>query len=140
MLNSGRPQASTVGEWMVVSPHVIEHDATLGDAARMMAEHAVRHLPVVRGGRPVGVLSDRDVAAVQALSLGAADRVRVEEAMTPVPYAVPPGMPLQRVAKMMARHRYGCALVTDENDQRVLGVFTLTDALRALAALLDPPK
>ncbi len=129
--------APKVRDWMVASPQVIEHDATLAEAAKMMGEHAVRHLPVVRGGKPVGVLSDRDVAAVQAISGGHAEGVRVAEAMTPVPYAVPPGMPLQRVAQMMVRHGYGCALVTDERDQRVLGVFTLTDALRALAAVLD---
>jgi acetoin utilization protein AcuB len=116
---------------------VIAYDATVAEAGRMMAEHAVRHLPVLRDGLPVGVLSDRDIAAVRSISGGDADGVRVAEAMTPVPYAVPPSMPLQRVARMMAQHRYGCAIVTDDQSDRVLGVFTITDALKALATILE---
>jgi acetoin utilization protein AcuB len=124
---------------MAPSPYVVEHDATLAHAAKLMTEHAVRHLPVVRFGLVVGLVSERDLHAVQGLSGGDADRVKVAEAMTPVPYAVPPEMPLRLVARTMAEQRYGCALVTDDETHRVLGVFTLTDALHALATILEEP-
>jgi len=122
---------------MTACPHVIAHDATLAEARALMGEYGIRHLPVVRDGQPVGMLSDRDVAQVQALSPDDADHARVVEAMTPVPYAVPPEMALRRVVEMMARHGYGSTIVTDDTDRRVLGVFTSTDALTALATLLD---
>jgi len=134
--NSGTP---TVGQWMTSCPITVEEDACLDAAGRLMGEHGVRHLPVVRDGRPVGVLSERDVAAVEALTPQSPDTVRVGEAMTPIPYAVPPDMALSRVVRMMQEHRYGCAIVTDPKDDKVLGVFTTTDALRALGSMLAPP-
>jgi len=122
---------------MVLSPYVVAFDQTLAEAHRLMGEHAVRHLPVMRDGHPVGLLSQRDITAVLGVSGQNACHVHVAEAMTPVPYAVPPGMPLQRVVRMMAQHHYGCAVVTDDATERVLGVFTITDALNVLAELLD---
>lgn len=122
---------------MVLSPYVVGFDATIAEAEGLMAEHAIRHLPVVRDGRPVGVLSERDIMAVHGISGGNAGHVRVAEAMTPVPYAVPPSMPLQRVVRMMAQHYYGCVIVTDDASERVLGVFTITDALNVLAEILE---
>ncbi|MGD8858458.1 MAG: CBS domain-containing protein [Myxococcales bacterium] len=123
----------TVGAWMTPCPVTVAFDASLAEAAELMGEHAVRHLPVVRDGHAVGVLSDRDIAAVESLPIQGDREVRVAEAMTPVPYAVPASMALSRVARMMARQHYGCAVVTGADDDRVLGVFTVTDALRALA-------
>jgi CBS domain-containing protein len=39
----------------------VEHDATVADAARAMADAQIRHLAVTRGGAVVGVVSVRDV-------------------------------------------------------------------------------
>ncbi len=42
---------------------------TAQDAALLMLRHAIRHVPVVRGGRVVGLVSERDLFAMQRLSL-----------------------------------------------------------------------
>ena len=44
----------------------IEPEAPLGDAARLMVEHAVAHLIVVAGERPIGVISTLDIAGAAA--------------------------------------------------------------------------
>jgi acetoin utilization protein AcuB len=128
--------ALTVGACMTPSPLTIRFDQTLSEAARVMGENAVRHLPVLRDGAIVGVLSDRDIAIVESLGAVRPDAIRVAEAMTPGPYCVLPDMLLGRVVTMMARHKYGCAIVTEEPGNRVLGVFTVTDGLRLLDRLL----
>src|SRR5690606_2550104 len=46
---------------VTADPLTIEADATVGDALDMLWSLDVRHLPVVRGGKVVGMLSDRDV-------------------------------------------------------------------------------
>jgi CBS domain-containing protein len=46
---------------MTAAPEVPGPDSELADAARVMLELGVRHLPIMRGGRLVGVLSMRDV-------------------------------------------------------------------------------
>lgn len=79
----------------------------------------------------MGILSDRDLAFVENLRDVDAAKVRVEEAMTATPYCVKKTARLGDVAREMAEHRYGSAVVM-ENDH-VVGVFTTVDALRALA-------
>ena len=54
--------------------------------------------------------------------------------MTPDPYKVSAGTPLAEVAAAMAERRIGSALVVD-GDDRLLGIFTDTDALVAVARL-----
>ncbi|MDI1479427.1 CBS domain-containing protein [Polyangium sp. y55x31] len=125
----------TVSDYMTRSPHSIGFDQTLVQAHKLMREHHIRHLPVLRGGRLVGMLSERDLAFVEALRDVDPQKLRVEEAMTPLPFTVAPDALLAGVSREMAEHRYGAAVVMREG--HVIGVFTTTDALRALADALD---
>lgn len=56
------PSSCTVGD--VCSPELVTvtPDMDPGDAVRLMSRHAVRRLPVVQDGKPVGVLSIGDLA------------------------------------------------------------------------------
>jgi CBS domain-containing protein len=55
---------------VMVSPvHALDASATAGDAAVLMSRHAIRHVPVTRGGRVVGIVTERDLFALQKLSL-----------------------------------------------------------------------
>lgn len=59
---------------MTPGPHSIEESATVFDAALLMARHAIRHLPVTRGGELVGVISERDLFAAQRAGMREAGR------------------------------------------------------------------
>ena len=131
---SSTPQTPRIADYMTRSPHSIGADQTVGFARTLMRGHKIRHLPVLRGGTLVGVLSDRDVYWVETLKDAEGDRLPVEDAMTPMPYAVPPDAPLAAVAREMAERKYGSAVVMEHD--KVIGVFTTTDALAALAAIL----
>lgn len=61
----GVVEAETVGEVMSTDPVVIFPEATVTEAARMMAHHHVKRLPVVdESGKLVGIVSRADVVAV----------------------------------------------------------------------------
>jgi acetoin utilization protein AcuB len=126
----------TVGDYMSQTPHSIGVDQSLLDAGRRMHQLAVRHLPVLDGGKLVGILSERDIALVESLDLVNPADVRVEEAMSAEPYSVSHETPLREVASIMAERKYGTAVVLD--GQRLVGLLTTTDTLRALAAVLAP--
>ena len=134
----GRRRDPMVGEFMTEAPHSIGVDQTLSTAHAMMRAHHIRHLPVLRAGKLVGLLSQRDLYLVETLREVDPRTLMVEEAMSENAYAVTPRASLSRVAKEMAEKKYGCAVVMDEDD--VVGIFTSVDALRALAALLRPVK
>jgi len=58
--------ALTVAEVMTEEVVTTTADVSLHDAARVMAQHWIRHLPVVDGDRVVGMLSQRDIMGVFA--------------------------------------------------------------------------
>jgi CBS domain-containing protein len=59
----GRDAESTkVGDIATTGVEAIEPDASVDDALRMMREHDIRRLPVVKNGRPVGIVSLGDLA------------------------------------------------------------------------------
>ncbi len=119
-------------------PHSIGVDQSLADAAHRMHQLAVRHLPVLDGGRLVGILSDRDVSLVESLDGVDPKEVSVEQAMTAEPYAVERDTPLREVAAAMSEKRIGTAVVM--KGERLDGLLTTTDALRALAEVLAPAR
>ena len=123
--------APAIAEFMTPSPHSIGRDQSLAAAHRLMREHRIRHLPVLDGGKLVGVISDRDLHLAETLKDVDAERVPVEDAMSPTPYAVPPTAPLAEVAREMAGQKIGSSVVME--GKKIVGVFTVTDALRALA-------
>ncbi len=49
--------------------HTLSVAHTAHDAALLMSRHTVRHVPVTRDGRVVGLVSERDLFAMQRLSL-----------------------------------------------------------------------
>lgn len=125
----------TIQKFMSTSPHAIGQEQTLGVAKRVMSDHHIRHLPVLHGGRLVGVLSNRDIALIEGLAGVDADKVTVEEAMTSSVHSTSPDTPLNEVTKEMAERKYGCTVVVQSG--KVVGIFTTVDACRALSELLE---
>lgn len=123
-----------VSKYMSVGPHTIGQDQTLAVAHEMMRTHKIRHLPVLDGGKLVGMLSERDLALIETLKDVDATKVQVADAMSAQVYHVSPSAPLDEVTAEMAEHKYGCAVVMDNH--KVVGVFTTVDGLTALHDLL----
>ena len=124
----------TIQKHMTTSPHSIGVDQPLSRAHQFMREHAIRHLPVLKGGKLVGMISDRDLHLVESLKGVDPEKVLVEDAMSSIIYCVAPDQPLDEVVSTMAEHKYGSAVVM-QND-KVVGIFTTVDACRTLAELL----
>jgi acetoin utilization protein AcuB len=124
----------TIQKFMTTQPHSIGKEQTMAAAHVMMREYRIRHLPVLTGGKLVGVLSDRDLSLLETLKDVDPKEVLVEDAMTADPYAVEPDAPLDEVVSTMAEHKYGCAVVMQNN--KLVGIFTTVDACRAFAEML----
>lgn len=131
-----------IERFMTRTVHTIGASSSLSEAHRMMNEHAIRHLPVLEAGRLVGMVTQRDLHLIETLQGVQPQEVTVEEAMSQDVYAVAPDTPLQEVARTMAAHKYGSAVVLKEG--RVQGIFTTVDALAALEQVLggteQPPR
>ncbi len=115
---------------MTRQPFTVGREQTLETAHEIMRKKKVRHLPVLEGGKLVGVLSERDLYFLESIAGVDSRKDRVEDAMTPEVYGVTPDAALADVASHMARRRYGCAVVME--GERPIGIFTAVDALRLL--------
>ncbi len=125
----------TVQKFMTYVPKSIGYDQTIAQASEFMRKLHLRHLPVLKGGKLVGILTDRDINLVLGFKDVDATTMKVEEAFTPEPYFTTPTAPLNEVVAQMAEKKYGCALVVDNG--QLVGIFTEIDAYKALAELLE---
>lgn len=123
-----------VRKFMSTAPHTIGFDQTMELAHKVMREHKIRHLPVLRAEKLVGVVSIGDLLLVESLHDVDPKKVTVEEAMTLDPYTVDPETPVDAVVSEMARHKYGSVIIVDNH--HVVGVFTTNDACQAFAEML----
>jgi CBS domain-containing protein len=60
-----RAAEARVRQWMTPDPLTIEPETSIEDAAKIMFEHNFRHLPVVKDGRALGIVSLRVLAKWQ---------------------------------------------------------------------------
>ena len=111
----------------------------------IMTLGGVRHIPVVRGGTLVGVVTERDLLRTSLSQLNAygADArraflggVQIERVMSSPAITIGPDDPVEDAARVMAERKIGCLPVVDEGDHFV-GLVTETDLLRHFAGL--PP-
>jgi CBS domain-containing protein len=63
------PLSTAIGEVMSAPIHTLSTEHTLQDAALLMSRHGVRHVPVTAQGRLINIVSERDLFALQRLSL-----------------------------------------------------------------------
>lgn len=123
----------TVGDFMTFTPCTADEGLSILDAQDRMNANNIRHLLVTRNDHLVGVVSSRDVTFALSLPGVKPDKLTVFQAMTTAPFTCGPKAHLAEVCKEMEAHRYGCAVIVE--DGLVTGIFTTTDALRAVRAL-----
>jgi acetoin utilization protein AcuB len=131
MLNQSNP----IRDYMTPTPKTIGFDQPLEAASVSMRKLNVRHLPVLKAGKLVGIVSERDVNLLLTFASQDALKLPVEEAMSTDPYITSADRPLSEVAKTMAEKKFGSALVMD--GEKVIGIFTAIDALNALSYVLQ---
>jgi len=112
-----------VGELVYRAPITVDAGATLSHARELMVAHKVRHLPVVEGGKLVGMLSDADLGPY----VGYLGNTRVNAAMTPNPTAIAPEADAAVAARVMLEHKVRALPVTD--GETVVGVVSVSDVL-----------
>lgn len=128
---------------MTPFPHSIDVDDSLLRARELMVQLEVRHLPVLKDHRLLGILTDRDIkrALDPDLGLPPKQELFVRDVYVPDPYVVDDLTPLDDVLAHMAEHQLGSVLVTKHG--RLAGIFTSVDACRAYCAhlrMIFPPR
>ncbi len=121
---------SMIGNYMVTAPLTVEPSLNLDIAYKIMRAENIRHLPVVKNDKLLGVVSERDLKA--AMSLPQAFELSMADIMVRDVFVVHLCASLTQVARKMANKKLGSALIVNDENQ-IIGIFTTTDALNILA-------
>ncbi len=123
----------TIEEFTTPDPVTVGPETSVNEVIRIFRECGFRHLPVVKDGRAVGIISDRDI--LLARPMGVSEVLRAKEVMTKSPYSVSIDASLEEIALELSNRKFGSVLVYDRKD-KFYGIFTATDALNALVEIL----
>jgi CBS domain-containing protein len=130
-----------VMEEKVVTISVGDRLSTVED---IMTLGGVRHMPVVRAGRLVGVVSERDLLRASLSSLDPRRQERrafleaidISQVMSSPPVIVDSDATVEEAARIMADNKIGCLPVM--RGEELVGMLTETDLLRYFADLVSP--
>lgn len=122
----------------------LEVSDSLDLASDLMQLGRIRHMPIVAGGRLVGILSQRDLFRAACSSVlhfqPAAERewlakISLQEVMTRPVFTVAPDASLREAVAIMIDKRIGCLPVVEGTE--LAGLLSESDCMRHLARLLE---
>lgn len=122
----------TVGEFMTRELVTVRESDDLALAESLLRLSGIRHLPVVRERRLVGLLTPRDLARSGHAGRPSAREAAVGLAMTAGPATVTPSTSLATAARTMLERKLDCLPVC-EQDGTLLGIVTEADFVRFAA-------
>jgi acetoin utilization protein AcuB len=121
----------------------VQPDTPILEALKMMQREKIRRAPVVRDGKMVGIVSDKDIlnaSASDATTLSMwelnylVSRIQVKDVMTRDVRTVDEDTAIEEAARIMADNKIGGLPVM--RDGRVVGLITETDLFRILLELM----
>ncbi|MCE9670449.1 CBS domain-containing protein [Myxococcus stipitatus] len=126
-----------VGELMTREVVTVKETQNLGKADELLKLHRIRHLPVVRQGKLVGLITHRDLlrAAATHAADPAAQPLWAADIMTRDVTTVTPDTPLRKAVELLLNHKFGCLPVVDA-DGALLGILTEADLVRYARQLI----
>ena len=141
--NWPRRNAMLVEKRMKRDPVTVTPDDSFRHAMTLIRQKGIRHLPVVEGGRLVGIVTDRDIRQTSpspATSLEIhelhylLERVTIREIMTKKVITVTADTPIEEAARLMLAHKIGGLPVL--KDGILVGIITETDILQAFVGVM----
>jgi len=138
------PHRMRVRELMSIDLVTLTEEDTLAHAERCMVQGRIRHLPVVRDGRLVGLVTHRDLLAASFSIFAEVDpgeqrrvfvSVPVVDLMHPSVLTVDPDQTVAEAARLLLENKFGCLPVVS-GEGKLIGMVTEADFLRLTVRLL----
>jgi len=111
---------------MIVDPITIEPEQSIADAQALMARYRISGVPVVKCGKLVGILTNRDLRFETRFDAPISEVMTKENLIT-----VPVGTTLEQAELILHKHRVEKLLVVD-NNYNLKGLITVKDIQKKL--------
>ena len=137
-----------VKHWMGREVITIDINASMQDAVKLMKEHSINRLPVMKKGKLVGIVTDRDLKRASASDANSLEiheilyllsDIKAGEIMTKDPITVPPEYTLEETADILLNNKISGVPMVEDNGQ-VVGIITQTDLFRAMVSFTGVGK
>ncbi|MCF8082668.1 MAG: CBS and ACT domain-containing protein [Deltaproteobacteria bacterium] len=137
-----------VKNWMSKEAVSVDANDSMTAATKMLKEYDIRMLPVMKHGKLVGVVTDRDLKRASASDattleihelLFLVSKIKVADIMTKDPLTVPPDYTIGETAELLLDNKISGVPVV-ENGGRLVGVITEADVFRAIISLTGLQK
>jgi len=112
----------------------VKKTVTIDKAVKLMNDHGIGSLVVVDQGKPVGIVTERDMLTRVLLASKNPKKTKVSEVMSQPLIIGTTKMKLEEVVKLMIEHKIKKLPVT--KDGNLVGLITLTDILHLQPELL----
>jgi acetoin utilization protein AcuB len=128
-----------VSDWMTKKVFTVDLDDYLSDAITLMKEKGVKHLPVVKGGKLKGIISDRDIKEYTPSKATCLDvyelhyllaKTKIKELMTTKVITTAPDTPVEEAAMVLLDRNIDCLPVLDGGS--LVGIISDRDIFHAL--------
>lgn len=132
-----------VQDWMSKDLITVDEDASIMKASKIMKQNGIKHLPVLRKGRLVGIVSDRELKEAtpsKATTLDIhemyhlLDQIKVKSLMPKQLFTITPGETAEKAAAVMLK-RYISALPVVDEHGALQGIITKGDIFKAFVAV-----
>jgi acetoin utilization protein AcuB len=119
-----------VRDYMTRSPLVVSVETEVRRAFQLLKKHGFRQFPVVKDGKLVGIVTDRDLRTTLLRP-----NLTVEEIMTINPVTIGEDASLGAAMLIFEKEKFN-ALPVVSKSRELTGIITVTDVLDALISLL----
>lgn len=116
-----------VRDYMTGKVITIDADQPVRAASDLLARHRIRQVPTLRGGRLVGIVTQRDLRSAPATAR------TVSQVMTAKPFVIAPDAAIDEAAHLLRTYKIGALPVVE--DHELVGIITISDVLDAFIAL-----
>jgi CBS domain-containing protein len=113
----------------------VECDTPVREAVRLLAEHRIGSLPVVRNGKVAGIMSERDVVYCLAREGESVLEWPVEKVMTAPAITVTGDVPVLAALSMMSQRRIRHLPVVE--GERLVGIVSIGDLVAFRIARIE---
>jgi acetoin utilization protein AcuB len=132
-----------VQDWMSKDLVTVDEDTSIMKASKVMKQNDIQHLPVLRKGRLVGIVSDRDLKEAtpsKATTLDIhemyylLDKIVVKSLMSKTLFTIAPGDTVEKAAAVMLKNHISALPVVDARGA-LAGILTKGDVFRAFVSI-----
>lgn len=111
----------------------VSEEASIAEAVNLLKKHSIRHLPVVKGEKVVGLVTETELRG--AIFPAMLEDLTVKDVMINQPVTVDPEAPLEEAARLIYHNKVTALPVVDKTGE-LRGIISMVDMLLALIDLM----